>query len=236
MPRVVEEYLTSGDLLLSTILQKGLNDAYIADMAKYAEPGETVRIMAVYNSLPAQLAKENHKFQYKLIKSGARVAAYGSAIDWLMASGIVIACHKLSEGHLPVVSFADPASFKLYHSDTGLLCSMTGISPRLVISESYEGSNFRGALAENYVAVSLKAVGYQPYYWESDGKAEIDFVIQKDDRVIPIEVKAADNVHSKSLQQYVSRYSPAFSYRISSKNFGFENNIKSIPLYAVFCI
>lgn len=95
-------------------------------MAKYAEPGETVRIMAVYNSLPAQLAKENHKFQYKLIKSGARVAAYGSAIDWLMASGIVIACHKLSEGHLPVVSFADPASFKLYHSDTGLLCSMTG--------------------------------------------------------------------------------------------------------------
>jgi len=236
MPRVVEEYLTSGNLLLSTILQKGLNDAYIADMAKYAEPGETVRIMAVYNSLPAQLAKENHKFQYKLIKSGARVAAYGSAIDWLKASGIVIACQKLSEGHLPVASFADPASFKLYHSDTGLLCSMTGLSPRLVISESYIGSNFRGALAENYVAISLIAAGYQSYYWESDGKAEIDFVIQKDDLVIPIEVKAADNVHSKSLQQYISRYSPAFSYRISSKNFGFENNIKSIPLYAVFCV
>ena len=236
MPRVTGEYVSTGDLLLITIMQKGLNDAYIADMAKYAEPGETVRIMAVYNSLPAQLAKENHKFQYKFIKSGARVAAYGSAIDWLKASGIVIACHKLSEARLPVTSFADPASFKLYYSDTGLLCGMAGLSPRLVLSDSYNMSNFKGALAENYVAVSLNAAGYTPYYWESEGKAEIDFVIQKDDQVIPIEVKAADNVHSKSLQQYVSRYSPSVSYRISSKNFGFENNIKSIPLYAVFCI
>ena len=201
MPRVTAEYVSTGDILLTTILQKELNSAYVADMAKYAEPGETVRIMSVYNSLPAQLAKENHKFQYKFIKSGARVTAYGSAIDWLKASGTVIACHKISEGHIPVASFADPASFKLYHSDTGLLCSMTGLSPRLVLSDSINMSRFKGALVENYVAAALKASGYTPYYWESDGKAEIDFVIQTDDQVIPIEVKAADNVHSRSLQQ-----------------------------------
>jgi predicted AAA+ superfamily ATPase len=236
MPGVVADYSGDGDLLHATILQKNLNDAFIADMAKYADPGETTRIMSVYNSLPSQLAKENRKFQYKVIKSGARVAAYGSAIDWLKASGIVIACNKVNHGRYPVKSYTDPASFKLYHADTGLLCSISGLLPQQIISGAGGGNIMSGAITENYVAASLKSNGYEPFYWESDGKAEMDFIIQKGDQVIPVEVKSADNVRSKSLQQYVSRYLPAISYRISARNFGFENNIKSIPLYAVFCI
>lgn len=236
MPQVVDDYVVNKDLLRVSMLQKNINDTYVADMARYADPAETVRIISVFQSIPSQLAKENHKFQYKVIKSGARAAIYGSAIDWLKASGIVTACHKVSSGTIPLTAVADSESFKLYHIDTGLLCNMAGVSMKSVISE-LEGSNrFSGALAENYVATTLTAAGHNPFYWESEGKSEVDFVIQAENRIIPIEVKSSGNVRSKSLNEFVRRYSPSLSYRISTKNFGLENNIKSIPLYAVFCV
>jgi len=234
MPQVVKEYLDTGDTLMADIVKRNINDAYIADMARYAGKTETVRIMAVYKSIPAQLAKENHKFQYKVIRSGARVAEYGSAVDWLKAAGIVTACHRISEGRLPLAAYSDNSAFKLYHSDTGLLAAMTGIVAKNLLSET--GNAFRGAIAENSVAVALTISGYTPFYWESGGRAEVDFVIQHGDYIIPIEVKSADNVRSRSLSEYVRRYSPPFSYRISEKNFGNENNIRSIPFYALFCL
>ncbi len=171
-----------------------------------------------------------------MIKSGARIAEYGSSIDWLKASGIVLACQKVSEGHLPLSAYSDPGAFKLYHSDTGLLCAMAGLTEKSLTAKNLTGSGFIGALAENYVAKSLKAAGYTLYYWESKGKAEVDFVIQTGEHAIPVEVKASDNVRSRSLGEFVRRYSPPFSYRVSEKNFGNENNIRSVPLYALFCI
>lgn len=234
MPQIVQEYLDSGDNLMTDIVKKNINDAYIADMARYAGKSETVRILAVYKSIPAQLAKENHKFQYKVIKSGARVAEYGSAVDWLRAAGIVTTCHKVTQGTIPLPAWSDPSAFKLYHCDTGLLAGMTGISARNLLSKA--GDSFRGAIKENSVAVALTISGYTPYYWESQGRAEVDFVVQMSEGVIPIEVKSAGNVRSRSLSEYVKRYSPPFSYRISEKNFGNENNIRSIPFYALFCI
>jgi len=236
MPQVVKEYVETHDPMMAGEVKRGINDAYIADMARYAGKAETVRIISVYNSLTAQLAKENHKFQYKVIKSGARIAEYGSSIDWLKASGIVLACQKVSEGHMPLSAYSDPAAFKLYHSDTGLLCAMAGLTEKSITAERLTGSGFIGALAENYVAKSLKAAGYALYYWESKGKAEVDFIIQKGEQVIPVEVKASDNVRSRSLGEFVRRYSPPFSYRVSENNFGNENNIRSIPLYALFCV
>jgi predicted AAA+ superfamily ATPase len=236
MPQVVKEYMETHDPMIAGEVKRGINNAYIADMARYAGKAETVRIISVYNSLTAQLAKENHKFQYKVIKSGARIAEYGSSIDWLKASGIVLACQKVSEGHIPLSAYSDPAAFKLYHSDTGLLCAMAGLTEKSITAERLTGSGFIGALAENYVAKSLKAAGYALYYWESKGKAEVDFIIQKGEQVIPVEVKASDNVRSRSLGEFVRRYSPPFSYRVSEKNFGNENNIRSIPLYALFCV
>lgn len=234
MPQVVKEYLNTGDTLMADIVKKNINDAYIADMARYAGKTETVRIMAVYRSIPAQLAKENHKFQYKVIRSGARVAEYASAVDWLKAAGIVTACHRISEGRLPLAAYSDNSAFKLYHFDTGLLAAMTGIMAKNLLSES--GNAFRGAIAENSVAVALTITGHTPFYWESGGRAEVDFVIQHDENIIPVEVKSADNVRSRSLSEYIRRYSPPFSFRISEKNFGDENNIKSIPFYALFCL
>lgn len=237
MPQAVLEYLREKDYNFVMAAQKNINDAYIADMAKYATPNETTKIMAAFNSVPAQLAKDNRKFQYKVIKSGARAYEYETPIDWLKSSGVIIKCNKVTEGKLPLSAYADNASFKVYMTDNGLLCSKFGIPPNAILVDMPAFEGFKGALAENYVATALVNNGYIPYYWESNGNAEVDFVIQdRDGNIIPTEVKAADNVRSKSLNQFVAKYEPKYSIRVSGKNFGFENGIKSVPLYAVFCI
>ncbi len=237
MPRAVLEYIEKQDFNFVLAAQKTINDAYIADMAKYATPMETTKIMASFNSIPAQLAKDNRKFQYKVIKSGARAYEYEAPLDWLKASGVIIKCNKVNEGKLPLTAYADGSSFKVYMTDTGLLCSKFGIASNAVLVEMARFDGFKGALAENYVCSALTTNGYTPFYWESQGKAEVDFVIQdKDGNIIPVEVKSSDNVKAKSLAQFVGRYNPPYSIRISAKNFGFENGIKSVPLYAVFCL
>lgn len=237
MPRAVTEYIDTKDFNFVLAVQKSLNDAYISDMAKYATSHETNKIMAAWNSVPSQLAKENHKFQYKLIKSGARAYEYETPINWMKGAGIINKCHKVTEGKMPLSAYAENASFKIYMMDTGLLCSKFDIAANVVISGATSFDGFKGALAENYVMQALVINGFIPYYWESSGKAELDFVMQdREGNIIPLETKSADNVKSKSLMTYIARYKPPYSIRVSAKNFGFENNIQSIPLYAVFCI
>jgi predicted AAA+ superfamily ATPase len=237
MPRAVEEYADKRDFDFVTAIQKNLNDSYIADMAKYATPLETVRIMAAWASVPAQLAKDNRKFQYKVIKSGARASEYAVALDWLTAAGMINKCVHVTEGKFPLTAYAQNDVFKVYMLDCGLLCSKFYIAPNVIINSPHSFDGFKGAIAENYIMQALVANGVTPYYWESNGKAEVDFVIaDKNGNVIPIEAKSTDNVRSKSLRTYREIYKPEFSYRISAKNFGFKNGIKSVPLYAVFCV
>ena len=237
MPRAVLDYIETKDYNFVTASQKSLNDSYIADMAKYATPNETTKIMNAYNSIPAQLSKENKKFQYKVIKSGARAYEYETAINWLNASGIINQCTKVKEGKLPLSAFIEPESFKIYMSDVGLLCNKFGIPTNIVIIENDNMNDFKGALAENYVCSSLVQCGLTPYYWESNGKAEVDFVVQdKNGNIIPIEVKSSIHTRSKSLNVFKGLYKIPYSIRVSTKNFGFENNIKCIPLYSVFCL
>ena len=237
MPRAILEYKEKQDMDFVTAILKDINNSYIADMAKYASSTETTKIMAVYNIISAQLAKENKKFQYKLIKSGARAYEYETAINWLNASGIINQCTKIKEGKLPLSAFIEPESFKIYMSDVGLLCNKFGIPTNIVIVENDNMNDFKGALAENYVCNSLVQCGLKPYYWESNGKAEVDFVVQdKDGNIIPIEVKSSIHTRSKSLNVFKSLYKIPYSIRISTKNFGFENDIKCIPLYSVFCL
>ena len=237
MPRAVLEYIEKQDFNFVLAAQKNINGAYIADMAKYTTPFETTKIMTAFNSIPAQLAKENRKFQYKVIKSGARAYEYETPLEWLRASGVIIRCHKVKEGKLPLTAYVDYSSFKVYMTDTGLLCSKFDIPANAVLVDVPSFSGFKGALAENYVCSALISKGYKPFYWESQGKAEVDFVIQdKNGNIVPVEVKSSENIKSKSLSQFIKRYDPTYSIRISAKNFGFENGIKSVPLYAVFCI
>ena len=222
MPRAILEYKEKKDMDYVTAILKDINNSYIADMAKYATSSETAKIMAVYNIISAQLAKENKKFQYKLIKSGARAYEYENAINWLNASGIINQCIKVKEGKLPLSAFIEPESFKIYMSDTGLLCNKFGIPTNIIIVENDNLNNFKGALTENYVCSSLVQCRLKPYYWESNGKAEVDFIIQnKNGEIIPIEVKSSIHTRSKSLNVFKSLYSIPYSIRISTKNFGF---------------
>jgi predicted AAA+ superfamily ATPase len=237
MPFIVNEYIKNQDYTSVLLLQKNINDAYIADMVKYAQPTEANKILAAYNSIPAQLAKENHKFQYKIIKTGARAYEFEDSLTWLQTAGIVRKCIKTSEGKFPLELFAEHNSFKVYHADSGLLSSKFPIPQNALLSDFSGFENIKGALAENYVFSSLITNGYAPFYWESEGKAEVDFVIQnREGKIIPIEVKSSEHNRSRSLQLYISKYKPEYSIRISGKNFGFENGIKSVPLYAVFCL
>ncbi len=205
-------------------------------MTKYATPNETVRSIAVFNTLPSQLAKENTKIQYAMVKSNSRAKDYELSLQWLKASGVVLENIKVKEGKIPLSIYEQIDSFKIYYSDVGLLCFKSGTIPQDILVNSSISDRARGLPAENYVAEQLISKGYKLYYWESDGKAEVDFIICKNNSVVPIEVKSADNVRARSLKIFVDKYSPSYSIRVSSRNFGFENKIKSIPLYAIFCL
>lgn len=237
MPRAVSEYVATKDFDFVAASQKTLNDAYIADMAKYATAQETTKIMAAWASVPTQLAKENRKFQYKVIKTGARANEYETPLEWLRAAGVIHKCVRVSEGKMPLAAYADANAFKVYMMDTGLLCSKLDIAANIVLNTPPSFDGFKGALAENYVMQALITNGFSPYYWSSEGKAELDFVFQdKQGNIIPLEAKSSENVRAKSLKSYMSRFQPPYSLRVSAKNFGYENNIKSIPLYALFCL
>lgn len=235
-PEVVMRYIEKKDFDFVRAVQGNIADAYISDMAKYSTPSDTIKAIAAYNSLPSQLAKENAKFMYSVIGSSARAKDYESALQWLSAAGVVIRCNKVTEGNMPLKIYEDILSFKMYYSDVGLLSMKVGIPVNNVIHDLNISDKMRGMLAENYVAQELTVLGITPYYWASDNQAEVDFVIQKEEYVIPIEVKSADNVRAKSLGIYRGKYNPEFCVRVSAKNFGFENGIKSIPLYALFAM
>ena len=206
-------------------------------MAKYAEAGESTKIQNAFRSLPAQLAKDNKKFQYKLIRKGATAGLFGDSIAWLVMAGVVLEADRVTRGEMPVRVFRDVTAFKLYMADTGLLSAFAGIMPENMIRDDLSDV-YKGALTENYVAQTLKGNGYDLYYWTSDSpQAEVDFVIQKEGKVIPVEVKYGENVHARSIKHYIRMYHPETVIRLTARNFGEdEDGMKSIPLYAAFCL
>jgi len=236
MPASILEYIQTGDFIKICEIQNNLINAYIADMSKYTTAAESVKVRMAFDSLPVQLAKENKKFQYKVMKKGASAAHFGSAINWLYSSGIALKCRRIDQGWMPPSAHVDISAFKLYMADTGLLMAKSGTPHQSILLSSIEVNAFKGAVVENYVAQSLASNGYDLFYWESKSQAEVDFVIIRDSGVIPVEVKSANNTRSRSLSVYISKYKPKYSIRLSTKNFGFENNIKSVPLYAAYLI
>lgn len=234
MPACINAFLSSGSFLDVPLVQNEILDNYIADMAKYASNPDSVRIRACYNSIPAQLAKDNKKFQYKVVQKGGSAALFGASIEWLNLAGVVLKCQRIDQAYEPIAVYADLSAFKLYMGDVGLLTMKSGISQQTVLSG--EGNTFMGAVTENYVAQQLAAKGYDLYYWESRSTAEVDFVLQKENQIIGIEVKKGEHVRSRSLSVFVSSYKPAYSIRLSLKNFGEKDGLKSVPLYALFCV
>ena len=233
MPMVINSYLENSETLKYTDIQSLILSAYTSDMAKYTENSQSIKTISAYESIPSQLGKENKKFQYAMIQKGARASLFGESIDWLLNAGLVLKCDKTSRGDVPPNMYADVSSFKIYMSDVGLLSNKSKITNNNI--DEYN-QLYRGAITENYVAEELKTNGYDLYYWEATTGSEVDFIIIKDEKIVPIEVKSSENTKSKSLNSFVKQYKPDYSIRISSKNFGFENCIKSVPLYAVFLI
>ena len=235
MPEVVQTYLEEQKIISTIDVQTEILQSYERDMTKYADNSLSNRIISAFDSIPVQLAKDNPKFQYKVISKGGTSSIFGEAILWLKNSGIVNQVYKAT-AELPLEIHKDLTSFKLYMSDVGLFVNKARYPLYQIDLSSQPTMISMGPLTEHYVANELKVKGFETYYWESDGKAELDFLIQKDIDIVPIEVKS--NVHTKarSLDLYMKKYNPKYAIRISEKNFGFENGIKSVPLYAVFCI
>ncbi len=235
MPEVVQTYLDEQKTISAIDIQTEILESYERDMTKYADSSLSNRIISAFNSIPVQLAKDNQKFQYKVIARGGTSSIFGEAILWLKNSGIVNQIYKTNP-ELPLEMHKDLASFKLYMSDVGLFVNKAGYPLYQIDLSNTPTMIAMGPLTEHYVANELRKKGYVSYYWESEGKAELDFVIQKGIDIIPIEVKTSTHTKSRSLDIYMKNYKPNYAIRISEKNFGFENNIKSVPLYAVFCI
>ena len=214
---------------------KNIIESYLNDMNQYIfNNTEKSRIEAIYKSIPGQLGNVSNKFQYTKINSNARSRDYESALQWLISSTMIYKCNLLKTIQIPPKAYADEEYFKLYISDVGLLTSLLEIQYNDILLDN--NFLYKGNIAENYVAEQLVRNGVSLYYWKSNSDAEIDFILYNEDGLIPIEVKASDNITSKSLNSYIKKYNPKYAIRISSKNFGFENNIKSIPLYATFLI
>lgn len=236
MPAAINQYKERESLINVPEMQSLILNAYTADMAKYTSNSESTKIRNAFQSIPAQLAKENKKFQYKLIRKGATAGLFGDSIAWLIFSGVALSCERVTRGENPLIAFRDVSAFKLYLSDVGLLSAFTGIMPEDIIKNTLS-EIYKGALTENYVAQTLTAGGYHLYYWTSDAPvAEIDFLIQKEGKIIPVEVKSGENVNSKSLKHFQKLAQPEKMIRLSRKNFGSEGAVWSIPLYAAFCL
>lgn len=236
MPEVVAEYLKNQNYELVKIKQQSILDSYFDDMGKYNKESEIPKTRLVYKNISTQLAKENKKFKYSLIKSGGRASEFAGAIEWLCLAGIANQLFKIEQIKLPLNAYKSLDDFKFYMNDVGLCSASQDIIIDDIIFDNPEFNDFKGGLTENYVNNQMIVNQNKCYYWTSNNQAEIDFVTRLNKNIIPIEVKSSVNTRSKSLNEYINKFKPEYSIRISSKNFGFENNIKSVPLYAVFCI
>ncbi len=236
MPECVLQFAGTKDYILVRHTQDTILSSYLNDMSKYNNLNEIKKTRLTYDNITVQLSKKNTRFQYKLVKKGGRASEFENAIEWLSLSGIVSQVYRAEQIKKPLENYRDIDAFKIYVSDLGLLCAKKDLAAHDILYMVDEINDFKGGMTENYVNVQLTISGYRTYYWESERGAEIDFIIQREGQLIPIEVKSADNTKAKSLKVYMETYKPAYAIKLSTKNFGFEDGKKTVPLYAAFCI
>ena len=236
MPECVMQFIQTKDYILVRNTQNTILASYLNDMSKYNNLSEIKKTRLAYDNITVQLSKKNTRFQYKLIKKGGRASEFENAIEWLCLSGIVSQVYKVEQIKKPLENYRDIDAFKIYVSDLGLLCAKKELMANDILYMVKELDDFKGGMTENYVNVQLSINGYHMYYWKSARGAEIDFVIQREGKLIPIEVKSADNTRAKSLKVYMDTYEPDYAIKLSAKNFAFEDRKKIVPLYAAFCI
>lgn len=234
MPEAVQAFADNRDFNEVREIQRRILEAYEQDFSKHA-PNEAVpRIRMLWNSIPAQLAKENKKFIYGLIKEGSRAKEYELAMLWLTDCGLVHKVHRVTTPSLQLKAYEDLKAFKLFLVDVGLLSCMVGLRQDVLLDGNELFKEFKGALTEQYVLQQLKTIkGLNIYYWTADrGTAEVDFVIDNGSEVIPVEVKAEVNLQAKSLKVYRDKFQPKLSIRTSMADYKREDWLLNLPLWA----
>ena len=235
MPEAVENFTEERDFYEVREVQKRILEAYEQDFSKYAPLEIVPKIRMVWNSIPSQLAKENKKFLYGLVREGGRAKEYETAIMWLCDCGLVYKIERVKGGGIPMKAYVDQKAFKLFVVDVGLLGCMTGLSPKILLDGNDLFTEFKGALTEQYVCQQIKTLeNLSIYYYTNDrGSCEVDFVVDTGERTVPVEVKAEVNLKAKSLKTYYEKYQPEISIRTSMADYRPEEWLMNLPLYAI---
>ena len=235
MPEVVNSYIQNRDISEVRKIQKELLQAYEQDFSKHAPNNIIPRIRQLWNNIPTQLARENKKFIYGLVKEGARAREYEIALSWLIDCGLIYQISRVNTSKVPLSAYQDFTAFKLYLLDVGLLAAMSGVDDKTLLEGNEIFEEFKGSLTEQYVLCQLKeCTNLDVFYWSSDkGIAEIDFITQIGKNNVPIEVKASENLQAKSLKTFVQKYNTMVNVRCSMSNYRKEDWMINIPLYAI---
>lgn len=235
MPEAVQKFVKNKNFNEVRDIQNQILEGYRQDFSKYTEPRSVARITSVWNSVPAQLAKENKKFSYQVVDKSARAREYEIALEWLVLCGLVYKIPRITKPDLPLSAYEDMSAFKLYMLDTGLLCAKSGLDAQTIINGNAIFEEFKGSLTEQYVLQELKAQKelFIAYWSKKSGTAEVDFVIQDNSKIIPVEVKASVNLKAKSLASYREQYQPEKAIRTSLADFEINGGLYNIPLYLI---
>lgn len=231
MPEAVLEYIQTENLLTIKSIQHDILRAYLLDFAKHAPKEQIVKITQVWEQIPAQLAKENKKFVFSALRKSTRGREYETAIQWMASAGLIHQSFQVTTPKLPLIGYTKKNAFKVFLLDVGLLSAMSHIPPKSVVEDNGLFNEFYGAFTENFVAQELAASQNKLYYWTSEGIAEVDFLIEQDLNIYPMEVKAGLSRKKKSLLAYAAKYQPTVLLRASLRNFKKDGNILNIPLY-----
>lgn len=233
MPEAVNSWVKEKNMEKVNKIQDNILRAYESDFSKHTSNIEANRISIIWNSIPSQISKENKKFLYQVAKNGARAREYEGAVNWLKDANIVNKIYNVTKPSMPLISYNDLSSFKMYLNDVGLLRKMTDLDSKVIIEGDKLFQEFKGALTENYVLQTLIAIGLNPYYYTFNNRYEIDFIIQYKNEIIPIEVKSSKNRNNASLKIYNERNNPKTRIRFSTRNLNKDENFINIPLFMI---
>lgn len=235
MPGVVSAFVASGSMEEVRTVQKGILESYERDFSKRAPATEVPRIRMVWRSIPAQLAKENRKFVYGVVKEGGRAKEFELAIEWLKDAGLIYKVNRCKKGLLPLAAYEDFSAFKIYLSDVGLMGAMSNLPAHILLDGSAMFTDFKGALTEQYVLQQLMADNrLSVYYWSADNsRGELDFLVQRGSDILPVEVKAEENLKAKSLRSFVERNPALHGVRLSMSPYREQDWMTNYPLYSV---
>lgn len=238
MPAAVLAFVNDGDLNKVRTIQKSIIEAYERDFSKHAPAIEVPRIRMVWHSIPSQLSKENRKFIYGMIKEGARAKDFELAIEWLKDAGLIYKVNRCKKAQLPLAAYEDFSAFKMFLSDIGLMGAMSNIPVQSLLNGNMLFSDFKGALTEQFVLQQMKTnQSLSIYYWSADNsRGEIDFLVQQEEKVIPIEVKTEENLQAKSLRMFVERNPGLKGCRFSMSPYREQDWLVNYPLYSVLTI